>query len=190
MKNIIKSLLIIVAIAAIAGGATYAYFMSQASVTNNTFSTGTLEIQLRNANATGHAITGFTTPNMKPGDCIEKTFAVLNFNAANFGGPSTLAAKYLKISSATITGDSDLCDALTLKVEANRGWPTRMSVYGDGSIVGLSNGDLLDGRWTELAAGNSEDVYYTVCLPETGADQSALQGKTCSFNLDVEARTN
>jgi predicted ribosomally synthesized peptide with SipW-like signal peptide len=44
MKNIIKSLLVVVAVAAIAGGATYAYFTSTASITGNTFSAGTMDI--------------------------------------------------------------------------------------------------------------------------------------------------
>ena len=46
MKSIIKSLVIVVAVAAVAGGATWAYFTSQASVTNNTFAAGTLKIVL------------------------------------------------------------------------------------------------------------------------------------------------
>lgn len=189
MKNIAKSLVIVVAVAAVASVATWAYFSSQASVVNNTYSTGTLEIQLRNANGTSHAVTGFTVSNMKPGDCVEKTFAVLNFNGGNFGGTSTLDAKYLKISATTFAGDGALFNALTLKVEANRGWLNRMLVYPTGTINGLVSADLLAPNWTSLIAGSSEDVYYTVCLPDNG-DQSALQGKTCSFNLDVEARTN
>lgn len=189
MKSIIKSLAIIVAVAAVAGGATYAYFSSTASVTNNTYSTGTLDIQLRNANDTSHAITGFTVSNMKPGDCVEKTFAVLNYDSPHFAGTSTLDAKYLKISATNFAGDGGLFNALTIKVEANRGWPNRMLVYNTGAINGLTNKDLLSPNWTSLNAGDSEDVYYTVCLPTDG-DQTALQGKSCSFQLDTEARTN
>jgi predicted ribosomally synthesized peptide with SipW-like signal peptide len=46
MKSIIKSLLVITAVAAVAGGATYAYFSSQATVLGSTFSAGTMDIKV------------------------------------------------------------------------------------------------------------------------------------------------
>lgn len=46
MKNIIKSLVLVVAVAAVAGMATYAYFTDQAVVAGNTYSAGTLDFTL------------------------------------------------------------------------------------------------------------------------------------------------
>lgn len=44
MGNILKSLVIVVAVAAVAGGATWSYFSDTAAITGNTFSTGTLDL--------------------------------------------------------------------------------------------------------------------------------------------------
>ena len=46
MKNIIKSLVVVVAVAAVAGTATYSYFTDKAVVDNNTFSAGKLDFTL------------------------------------------------------------------------------------------------------------------------------------------------
>jgi len=46
MKNIVKSLLIVVAVAAIAGGATWAYWTGSATLTGSTFSAGSLDLKI------------------------------------------------------------------------------------------------------------------------------------------------
>lgn len=46
MKNIIKSLLIVVAVAAVAGGATWAYYHDSATVAGNTFSAGSMDLRI------------------------------------------------------------------------------------------------------------------------------------------------
>lgn len=181
MKNIIKSLVIVVAVAAVASVATWAVFSSTATVDNNSFATGTLEIRV-NGQPT---IAGFTASNMAPGDCQTGQFGINNYGAPWFAGPSTLAAKEMVISVADIQGNTELCDALTVKIEANRGWPTRMLVYDTGSLSGVSEEELLSPRWTDLAAGNSEDVFYDVCLPTTAGDD--VQGDTCTFDFVMDA---
>jgi len=50
--KIVKSLLIVVAVAAVAGGATYAYFSDTATMSGNTFSAGTMAIKI-DQNVTG-----------------------------------------------------------------------------------------------------------------------------------------
>ena len=162
------------------GGATWAIFSSQATQNDNTFATGTLEIRLNGQQSLG----GFTFANTAPGDCKEGQFGVNNYGAPWFAGSSTLPAKELVVGSTQDGGDTDLYDALTIKVEANRGWATRMPVY-EGALSGLSEANLLSPRWADLAAGNSEDVFYKVCLPiEAG---NSLMGKSTTFDFLVDA---
>ncbi len=180
MKRIIASLAMIVAVGTVLIGATFAVFSSQAAVEGNTFATGELEIRV-NGQA---SIPGFNFSNAAPGDCKVGQFGVNNYGAPYFAGPSTLPAKELVVSSAKTSGSNMLYNALNVKVEANRGWATKMLVY-EGPLSGLSEDDLLAPRWTELIAGSSEDVYYEVCLPASAGD--ALQGKSTTFDFVIDA---
>ncbi|MFA6284910.1 MAG: TasA family protein [Parcubacteria group bacterium] len=97
MKNIIKSLVIVFAVAAIAGGATYAYFNDSKTISNNTFSAGTLTLDV----TSGGSIP-FSFTNMKPGDTGDQTFTIANsgtingalsltaFNVTNTGGKDSV----------------------------------------------------------------------------------------------------
>lgn len=181
MKKIILSLALILSVGAVTYGATKAIFSSQAVMGANTFATGVLQIRLNGQTQ----LTGFKFTPAAPGDCTTGQFSVNNYGAPWFGGPSTLAAKELVISAVQDGGDADLYNALTVKIEANVGWPTWMDVYGTAALSGLTNGDLLGVRWDELAPGNSEDVRYTVCLPTTADD--TLQGKEAKFNFVIDA---
>ncbi len=64
MKNIIKSLVIVVAIAAIAGGATYALFSDTETSAGNTFTAGTLDLKVGNQD--DPMIVHVTKTDMKP----------------------------------------------------------------------------------------------------------------------------
>ena len=75
MIKIVKSLIVIVAVAALAVGATGAYFSDQATVAGNTFESGTLSLDLDPA-TTGNA-TPVIISNIKPG-IIAKTGAFAN----------------------------------------------------------------------------------------------------------------
>jgi len=184
MLKIAKSLVVIAAVAALTVGATSAIFTSQASVTGNTFATGTLEIRINGQTS----IPGFNVTNAKPGDSKSGQFGVNNYGAPWFAGPSTLAAKTLKISAVQTGGDVDLYNHLEIVVEANRGgWPTWMPVY-SGQLRYLHNFDLLAPRWADLIPGSSEDVRYTVTLP-SGVDNS-LEGMSSTFNFVVDASSS
>jgi predicted ribosomally synthesized peptide with SipW-like signal peptide len=186
MKRIAMSLVTIAAVACLVVGATGAYFSSTATVTNNTFSTGTLEIRV-NSQPT---ITGATFSPMAPGQKGGSHFDINNYGPPWFpAGPSNLTAKTLLLSVMNATGDSTLWSNLYIRVQVNRGWPSWQNVY-SGPISGLSNADLLHPNWTELIPGSSEDLRYQVWLPETGGDQSALMGKTVHWDFAVEGRTN
>lgn len=181
MKKILFSLMTIVVVGAIAVGATSAVFTSQATVENNTFATGVLEIRV-NGQPT---IAGFDFDNAAPGDCKTFQHNVNNYGSPYFAGPSTLDAKTLTVSSVYDSGSLDLYNKLDVTVEANRGWATWMPVYGSAPLNGLSSADLLSPRWTELIPGSSEDVKYTVCLPSDADD--SYQGLSTTFDFIIDA---
>lgn len=181
--KIFKSLVIVVAMAAMIAGATSSVFTSQATVAGNTFATGALEIRI-NGQA---SIPGFNVVNAAPGDSESGQFGVNNYGAPWFAGPSTLPAKTLTVSAVQNGGSAYLYNKLVVVVEANRGWPTWMPVY-SGPLSGLTNADLLAPRWTELIAGSSEDVRYTVTLP-LDADDS-YQGLSTTFDFVVDAASS
>lgn len=183
MKKILLSVLTIGVVAALTVGATNAVFTSQASVQDNTFATGVLEIRINGE----PSIAGFNFANAAPGDCQSGNFGVNNYGQPWFAGPSTLTAKSMKISAvedAIISGSTYLYDKLNVKIEANRGWATRMLVF-DGKLKNLTNKDLLAPRWTELIPGSSEDVYYEVCLPNNA--DNTYQGLSTTFDFLVDA---
>lgn len=180
MRRTAISLLSIAALLSTVAGATWAVFSSSAKQADNTFATGTLEIRLN-----GKAVLpGFEFKNAAPDQCISGQFGVNNYGAPFFAGPSTLAAKEMVISAAKTAGDDDLFGALTVNIQANRGWPTWMDVF-DGSLNSLTEKDLLTPRWSDLAAGNSEDVKYEVCLPKDAGND--LMGKSVTFDFVVDA---
>jgi hypothetical protein len=183
MFKIVKSLVLVFAFVVMTAGATQAVFTSQASVVGNTFATGSLEIRI-NGQA---SIPGFNVTNAAPGQSQSGQFGVNNYGQPWFAGPSTLAAKDLTISAVMTGGDASLFNKLDVVVEANRGWPTWMPVY-SGPLSGLANADLLDDRWSELIAGSSEDVRYTVTLP-LDADDS-YQGLSTTFDFVVDAASS
>jgi len=186
MTKIFKSIAMIIGIAAIAGGATWSYFSSKAQVTGNTFSTGTLEIRV-DGQATK---AGFEFKNAKPGDCKEGSYGINNYGAPYFGGPSTLAAKYLKLNLANKGGDATLCDALTFEIKKDAGGVAE-DVY-SGNFNGLfTPKDILMSYYQTngLIPGSTNNFSYKICLPDSG-NQSALQGKTCTFDFSVEGRTS
>ena len=183
MKQILFSLLTIIATVAVVTNATQSVFSSQTTVTSNTVASGTLELRV-NGEPT---IAGFTFNNVAPGDCQEGNYTLQNYGAPWYGGPSNLAIKELVANITNISGDTDLSDALTIELGADRGWGTWMPVYSTGSLSGLTDADLLTPRWSDLAPGNSEIIHYKVCLPDTGVDQNELQGKTTSFDFEFQA---
>lgn len=180
MKNIIKSLVIVVAVAAVASVATWAIFSSTATVNNNSFATGTLEIRVNGQPTKA----GFTASNMAPSDCKTGQFDVQNYGPPHFGGPSTLTAKELVISTGDFTGDTALCNALTAKIERCAG--SCETAYATGALNSVNEANLLMSWYGGgLIAGSSITTKYEICLPTSAGND--LQGKTCTFDFIMDA---
>ena len=89
-------------VAALVVGATWAVFTSTATVDNNTFATGTLEIRVNGQPSTA----GFNFTNAAPGDMTTKVFTLQNYGTPYFAGPSTLPAKELAVSTVKESGNT------------------------------------------------------------------------------------
>jgi len=192
MLKIIKSLVVIVAVAAVAAGATGAYFSSAATITNNTFSTGTLEIRVNGQ----PSVIGANFSPVEPGDVYTSPrYDINNYGQPWFDGPSNLDADYLRASITNLTYDSDpLRKAVVITLEVSRdSGATWHEAYNDRIYMYTFHGaqDLLSPvGMPSLIPGSSLSFRYKVSLPDTGDDQSGLMGKTLHWDLVVEGRTS
>jgi predicted ribosomally synthesized peptide with SipW-like signal peptide len=197
--KILKSLIIIVAVAALASGATSAYFTSRAEWDNNTITAGTLEIRINGENTAA----GFVIPNLVPDKGYDKYFQVMNYGLPGFAGPSTLPAKELAVTALKTDGSQELYDALWVQLYVNKpGWTSAncvnpldwdplgkgCSVY-QGRLSGLDGSmstDILDATvLTEFAVGETFNMDLDVLLAPADADPS-LMGQTLMFDLYVD----
>ena len=130
---------------------TNAYFNDTENSMGNTFTAGTLDFHLNPS-------TDFTPLPLGKGETTSTLIALVNDGSLSFQYTASITA---------VTGDSDLCNYLTLQVDLNGD-----SVYSD-SISGFS---AAAGNYVDPSAWN-----FVVTLP-SGADDS-LQDKTCNFKL-------
>ena len=187
MLKIVKSLVVIALVGAFAASATGAYFSDTATITQNTFSTGTLEIRVNGQ----PSVVGATFAPMAP-DQIGNSpqYEINNYGLPWFAGPSNLTAKSLSLAVVNPNDSgSGLWDKVMVTVEVNRGWPTWQQAY-TGKLKDMGTVGLLAPRWTDLIPGSSESLRYHVWLPNELGDQSSLMGKTLTWDFVVEGRTN
>lgn len=181
--NVLKSLIVIIAMVTLTAGATSAVFSDSASIAGNTFSTGTLEIRINGEAQIG----GASITNAKPGDVLGYGFTVYN-GKIDSGAISTLDATKLTISAINnLPGDPLLFDQLDVVVRTSRTVPAHLgTIIYTGKLKNLQNADLLaGGPWSELGSYVSQDVHYTVTLPVDSGDE--FQGKSANFDLAVYA---
>jgi predicted ribosomally synthesized peptide with SipW-like signal peptide len=184
IMKIAKSLIVIVAVLAVAAGATAAVFTSQATVTGNTFATGTLEIRINGQSS----IPGFSFLNAAPGDCKSGQFSLQNYGLPWFAGPSTLSAKTLNMSAAQTGGNTYLFDGLTIHMTKDAGGPPE-DIW-NSNLNTLINRDALVSYYHPggLIPGSSETINYNVCLP-LSAD-SSYQGLSTTFSFVADASSS
>lgn len=75
MKKILVSLMTIAMVSALIGGGVYAYFSDTETSTGNTFTAGTMDLNLDGGNAN---VVKFTVANVKPGDTGSGSYTVAN----------------------------------------------------------------------------------------------------------------
>jgi len=97
MKNIIKSLLVVVAVAAVAGGATWSYWSDTVTSSENSFASGTMELEIND--------------NLYPGaDIPEQNFKIENIGSVN--------ANHIDLT-VTLDVDNDLAKNIYFTTDDN-----------------------------------------------------------------------
>lgn len=99
MLRIVKSFLTIAVVAAIAVGATGAYFSDEVTSIGNTFTAGTLELNVDGAH---NNVVKFNATNMKPGSQLKGSYVVANVGSIN---------GYLDVESIVVTDTENGCNA-------------------------------------------------------------------------------
>ena len=190
--KIIASLIAIAAVAAVAGGATVAYFSDVETSNANTFSAGTLNLQLD-----GDATEKFEFKGVKPTDTGAKTWDLKN-TSTDVDGVVTItdavtghedgchgAESTVDTDCATLTTAGELSPAINVVLCEDA---TGNGVCGETGDVQLYSGtlaDLVAGpiATVELDAAADKKVTMTWIAPENGANDNKWQGDTATVDL-------
>ncbi|MDD3487385.1 MAG: TasA family protein [Candidatus Moranbacteria bacterium] len=214
MKNIIKSLVVVIAVSAIAGYVTYSEFSSSATATNNTFSTGTLDLEINNDGGSDYYKTISNTwespSNWAPGEKVDGTIHMTNigsinshhvyfgFNSPTHGGGSNSINLMDKIIVTKLTETfndthttADQSTTLAHQVGNYDGVLTLAELVGfNPSGFGYYSVDDQSGDGIILGAGNQKDysIYFEFQFdPNAGND---YQNAQCGFTLNLNATQN
>jgi len=180
MLRIVKSFLTIAVVAAIAVGATGAYFDSNVPVNGNDISTGTLTLALDPATPGNGA--PVIIANMQPGDG-EANELHHRWNLVNDG---TLNLKYrIRAINTTAAGNDDLYSELRFKLGEYSSGPSK-NLGTSLTLADLEAGILIDGNVIPTALDTRvRTVFVRPYLPSSVGN--TVQGQTVSFDIIFEA---
>ncbi len=201
MKNILRSLLIIGAVAAAVIGGTVAYFSDEEVFTNNSITAGTIDIAVENENP-WTSDEEFKLENMMPGAHEEE----IDFTIENVGNnPLVVWKKISIISRSTGTQSEPECEAEGGTWDGGVDTcnsPTNENNMIDKKIhysMDVENKTLIDEDWDvmmydirnlwiplgKIAVGDSIGVEQTYLLDEDAGNK--LQGDEVVFNIELYA---
>lgn len=185
--KILKSLFVVLAMAAMVVGATSAYFTDQKTVAGMTFATGTLKMT--------DASEGWTKTvsfaNLKPGDSIRKWVVLEN--------TGTLDIASLKVSAVNVSDPSGLLPNVKISlIGAVNGYDNAYytpdwtgGAMVDSFLTGAQT-DILDSYFYSggtpahvLAPGSKDTIILDFSVPTTAGND--LQGLSASFDLQFDA---
>ena len=178
MKKIIFSLAIIAAVGAIAIGATRAYFSDTETSAGNTFTAGTLSINLYNQNTTDAL--QFLLANWAPGDETLVNFDVLNAGSLpiNIRGFAAGTWDFTPVDPDKVK---------VTKVERwDNGWVTLAADSGGitGWLYYSPNGQ--NANLYTIDAGQKAQLQLTVVFDSTAGNE--YQGKIFNASITTEAK--
>ena len=163
-----------------------ALFTDNESVTNNTFSAGTVDLTV------GPATAVVTMPAMAPGDQVTAPLTV--------GNAGTLALRYAVTSTTT---EDTLASSLTLTVKSGVATCSNAGFGGSGTVrytgvLGSTGTTALLGNVSQgnqagdrtLAPGTNEVLCLNVRLPLATANASQGQTTTATFTFAAEQTAN
>jgi len=179
MIRIAKSLVTILAVAVIAVGATGAYFSDTETSTGNTFTSGTLDLNVDGGNTN---VVKFTAANLRPGNQPKGSWTLANVGSVNgYLDPETGAGDVTCDNPGV--GQGELSDVLGLMIFVDRNGDGWYSV-GDSYVYnGMANGIGASYDVNEpINAGSSTKIVAILNWWSTSSDDLA-QGD--SMQLDV-----
>lgn len=190
MKQIIVSIIIILAIVTITIKATAAYFSDTETSSGNTFSTGTLNLTLDGANAN---VAKFNVSGMKPGDVQTGTWTIRNtgsidgyldmHNIVQTHSPGTTTEPELTVEDPDVGSLGGLLN-INLFVDANNNGvfdSAETTIY-SGLLNGLAN--TYDAN-IPLPAGSSNYITMAVNWPTSPNDNKG-QGDAVQLDMTFE----
>lgn len=181
MLKIVKSFLTIVAVAAIATGATGAYFNDSETVPGNTFQAGTLDLNLDPAtpgNATPIVLSG-----IKPGDGVANENAFYKrWNLVNSG---SLNVKYRVRAIVDPSQRNALYDELRLKMGEYSSGPSK-NLGTTITLAQLESGIVVDTNVIPTASDTRNRTVWTRWYLPTSVGNS-VQGLSVNFSIVFEA---
>jgi predicted ribosomally synthesized peptide with SipW-like signal peptide len=166
MNSIIKSLFVVVAVAAVAGGATYSIFTDTQTATGNTFSSGTLSLTTNNAQGVTHT---YSVSNLKPGSWDAAGQVELK-NTGSIDGHAWFEVK-------NIVQTNTLGAFVFPKFSAN---VAPWAKYGPSSSLNGYNGVRVE--LEDLKPGEILPVFLYATWPPTANDNDG-QGGTATFDV-------
>jgi spore coat-associated protein N len=197
MRRILISLMTIALVGALIGGGVFAYFSDTETSTGNTFTTGTLDLNLDGGNTN---VVKFTVSDVKPGDSGGGTWTVANVGTI---------AGYLDLESISVseaigtTTDPELVDEPTssdttqlgnylmvhLFVDANNNgsWDAgETDIFGTNAAPAAIN--TIAGSYAldlSLAASGGTNYITLTWSVATGTD-NRIQGDSVTLNITFE----
>ncbi len=190
MKQIIVSIIIILAIVSTTIKATTAYFSDTETSSGNTFSTGTLNLTLDGANSN---VAKFNVSGMKPGDTHIGTWTIRNtgsidgyldmHNITQTHSPGTTTEPELTVEDPDVGSLGSLLN-ITLFVDANNN-----GILDSGETTIYSG--LLNGLATSydanipLSAGSANYITMAVNWP-SGPNDNKGQGDVAQLDMTFE----
>lgn len=183
MLRIFKSLFFIVAVAAIAGGATWSYFTASYTVNGNTFSTSKIAFDLRKTNVDTQNLP-FKFEKLSPGECAEDQLNIFNHGDSiqmkyrfYFTPKSGNPLPYDKIRF-----EAYKCDYFGPSPESHcASWPSTPTE--SGFLKDFAGADASSSIISPANLGvNSSHVWkFKLCLDESAGN--AYQNKSATFDL-------
>jgi len=161
MKQILKSLFVVVAVAGIAGAATWAQFSDAETSNNNTFSAGSLDLKLDNGDVN---VVKFNVTNAHPGTQVIKTYKVKNAGTVN---------GWLDLKDITVTNAENSC----LEPETEAGDTSCDPSDGNGELQNVSNFDIF--------VDNNCDGYFDAGDSKFFAGKAGTIAGSYNLNLSL-----
>lgn len=177
MLRIVKSFLTIAIVAAIAVGATGAYFTDQEVVANNTFTAGRVDIDIRGACSTPQTFTGMA-PGVWTAPCEYQIY-----NLAH-----SLPVKYMFEASKVSQTELDMYDLMNVIVRhtfAGTPDPSSWPIVYQGPLNGMSINSI-DDAIADTLGTNITHVYYLQFQLDPSAGNE-YQGDSVVFDLIFDA---